>query len=129
MKEKEEGWVQLHRKTLKSDVWQHGKYTIREFWIYLLLKATYKTHHMITKRGCIEIKRGEIITSLSRLQRDCERSKNWIKNTLKKLKMMGMIDYRGESYHFTRITICNFDRYNKDSRPGDAVNDEKDTGK
>ena len=101
----EGGWVKIFTKRLLEWEWYHDTKMVRVF-LHLLLKANYKSKHW---EG-IEIKRGQIVTSLANLSAELGLSVKSIRTCLTKLQTTGEIGKQTAS-KFTIITICNYDKY------------------
>jgi hypothetical protein len=99
-----EGWIKLHRKITEWD-WYDDANTFRLF-IHLLLLANSKDANW---RG-INIKRGELITSVAHLSEDLKLTSKQIRLSLEKLKKTSEIDTQ-RANNATMITIYKYDSY------------------
>lgn len=101
-----EGWISLHRKFLDWE-WFDDNNMVKLF-IYLLLKANHKDG---TWKG-IEIKRGQLLTGLDKLNSDTKISIQSIRTCLKRLEKTGEINMQITN-KYRLITLCNYDSYQK----------------
>lgn len=75
-------------------------------WIYLLLKANHKD---VVWRG-VDVKRGELVTSLSTLSRDLRMSVMQMRRVLTTIKTAGHITIKSTN-KYRIITVCEYDIY------------------
>jgi hypothetical protein len=118
---KDNGWIKLHRKVQENEFYPKGReFTRFEAWIDLLLNANHKDGKM--KIGSkIIVKRGEQLRSLETLSKKWSWSKARVKRTLllfQKHEMIEKIATQQSTQLPTRITICNYDKY-QDERHSD----------
>lgn len=99
-----EGWVTLHRKFLQWE-WFDIPEMVKLF-IYLLLMA----QHSERKHRGITLQRGELVTSIPAIMKDCKLSEQQARTCIKRLKSTGEITCKSTN-KYTIITICNYDRY------------------
>jgi hypothetical protein len=122
-----QGWIALYRQLLNSDIWPHNRgLTDTEFWIMLLLRANHAKANIDWLGGRVTVERGQFISSYDHLARDTHHDKSWIRRRLAEFSKMGMTKLDNSNHRFTRITICNYDRYNTraaDNRNTNAPND------
>lgn len=98
----------IHRKILNWEWFKESK-TFHLF-IYFLIKANYKAKKW---RGVL-IKRGEFITSYSKLSQDTGLTIGEIRNRLKKLTQTGEI-IKKSTTKYTKIKVCNYNKYQIDN--------------
>ena len=99
-----EGWVTLHRKFLQWE-W-FGKPEMVQMFIWLLLNAS----HTDRKWQGQVVKRGQILTTTSKIMEALNLSEQQTRTCIKRLKSTGEITCRSTN-KYTIITICNYDRY------------------
>lgn len=99
-----EGWIKLHRK-FEDWEWFNNSEMVHLF-IYLLLNA----NHEDGKWRGIEIKRGQIITGLLKLNEKTKISIQKIRTCLSKLEKTGEIN-KQTTNKYSIITILNYDSY------------------
>lgn len=103
-----EGWVTLHRKFLQWE-WFDIPEMVKLF-IYLLLMA----QHSERKHRGTTLQRGELVTSIPTIMKDCKLSEQQARTCIKRLKSTGEITCKSTN-KYTIITICNYDRYQSDN--------------
>lgn len=99
-----EGFITLHRKLLNWE-WYDDINTSRLF-IHCLLRANHKDNNW---RG-INVKRGQFISSLSKLASETSLTVKQIRTSLKKLNSTNEVASKGQAQH-TVFTINNYDLY------------------
>lgn len=99
-----EGWISLHRKFLEWE-WFSDNSMVKLF-IFLLLKANHKSS---TWKG-IEIKRGQLLTGLNKLNFETKISIQTLRTCLKRLEKTQEINMQVTNKHRI-ITVCNYDSY------------------
>lgn len=115
------GWVALHRKILESPEWRLPSDALKVF-LYLIMRARHS--HEPARYKNFEIKRGEIVTSLSQIAADNEHFekghlKQWSRQKVSRLLQMlieeGCIVKLADTYG-THLSICNYAVY-QDIKP------------
>lgn len=109
------GWVTLHRKFLQWE-WFDIPEMVKLF-IYLLLMA----QHSERKYRGITFQRGELVTSIPTIMKDCKLSEQQARTCIKRLKSTGEITCKSTN-KYTIITICNYDRYQNDNLESNGQN-------
>lgn len=102
------GWIKVYRDL--QEHWLSQDFEKLGWWVDLLLSATHKDTKILVKGKLIELKKGQITTSLSFLAERWGRSKETVLNFLRLLESDGMIDRKADRTK-TLITICNYDSY------------------
>ncbi len=98
------GYIKLHRTILE---WEWYKDTnTKILFIHLLLNACYDSCRFMGKA----VKRGDYITSTTRLSNDLGLSVRQVRTCLSRLKKTGEIDMQTTN-KYTKITICNYGSY------------------
>lgn len=98
------GWIKLHRKLTEWE-WYSDVNTTRLF-MHLLLVANHKDNKW---RG-IDIKRGQRLTSLSKLATETNLSVKNIRTSIKRLKSTNEVASYSNAQH-TVLTVVNYDLY------------------
>lgn len=101
----EGGWIKIFTERLLEWEWYHDTKMVRVF-LHLLLKANYRSKRF---EG-IEIKRGQLVTSLANMSAELGLSVKSIRTCLNKLQTTGEIGKQTAS-KFTIITVCKYDKY------------------
>lgn len=120
------GWIALHRQFTQWE-W-FGKPEMVQLFIYLLISAT---HEDVQWRG-MDIKRGQMITSLEKISVATGLSIRTIRTCLSRLKMTNEITCESTNKS-TLITICNYGKYqgvdNERDKHIDTQSDKQTTSK
>lgn len=117
-----EGFIFLHRTILEWE-WYKNKNTLIVF-IYLLLKANHKNGRW---QG-IEIKRGQILTSLKNIEYNNDVTFQQARTALNHLQKTKEITCKVTN-KFTLITVCNYDKYNSKNYVINKQNNKQITSK
>lgn len=104
------GWIKFHRSFLDWE-W-YSDINVSRVFIHLLLKVNFYDE----KWKGTTVKRGQRVTSLSNLASETSLSVKQIRTVFKKLESTGEIIRKGTS-RFTIITICNYEKWQKDLEP------------
>ena len=111
-----EGYIKLYRSMLDWE-WYSETNTMVLF-LHLLLKANYEDKRWMG----VEIKRGQLITSLATLKEETTLSIRNIRTSLKRLKSTHEVTVE-TTHHYTIITINNYNTYQSESPDGDTASD------
>ena len=102
------GWIKLHRKINDNPVLKKSNvYSNFEAFIWLLLRANYDDAKVVIGSTIYKLKKGEMITSLKKLQKQFGWGNSRLNTFLKLLKDDEMIDYKSNT-QLTHITILNY---------------------
>lgn len=104
-----EGWISLHRKTLKNPVLEKNPEALY-LWIYLLLKANHKDNPVRVGLQTIVVHRGQHLTGRKTLAERTGIQESKIERLLKFLKSEQMIEQQSFT-KFRLITITNYNTY------------------
>ena len=107
-----QGWIKLHRSILEWE-W-YSDLPTRSLFLHLLLMANHEDNNW---RG-IAIKRGQHLTSLSKLARGSQLSIKQIRNSLNKLKTTNEVANEVHS-NYRIITLLNYDKYQQEDKQDD----------
>ena len=118
--EENQGWIKLHRKFLKWE-WYDDINTSR-FFLHCLFRANHKDKKW---RGTM-IKRGQFISSLSKLAKECGLSVRSVRTCISRLKSTHELTHQTTS-KYSLITLVNYDKYQKIDTPNDKVSDKQTT--
>lgn len=105
------GWIKLHRDIKYHWVFQRDDYF--KAWIFLILRANHKDNKTLFSDvlpEIVEIKRGEVVSSLRNLSLDLKWSPSKVRRFLQKLQKDNMIVIHDEK-RWTHLTILNYDTY------------------
>ena len=112
-----EGWIKLSMTIFEWE-WFYDDIMLRG-WIYLLLKANHKDGSW---HG-LEVKRGQLVTSLSTMARDMRISMQQARRILSTLKQTYEIACEATS-HFTLISICKYEFYQSEGKQKQQANQQ-----
>lgn len=98
------GWIKIYRSLLNWEWFQ--KPEMVQLFVYLLLKASVEDR----KWQGIDVKRGQVVTSVATICRDLSLSTKKIRNCLEHLKNSQVISIKTTN-KFSVITICNYATY------------------
>ena len=115
-------YIKLNRSILEWE-WYKDKNT-KNLFIHCLLRANWKEGLF---KG-IDIKRGQFVTSIPKLEVELELSSNQVRTAISHLKSTGEITVRSYS-KFSVFTIKNYEIYQDDHRQGDRQDNSQTTGK
>ena len=102
------GWVKIYRDL--QDHWLMHDFEKLGWWVDLLLSANHKDNKVLIGERLIELKKGQMIISLSFLSKRWGKAKGTILKFLELLESDQMID-RCTDRKVTILTICNYDSY------------------
>lgn len=106
-----EGWILLHRKIQDNDIWTDKEpFDKRSAWIDLLLMANHTDRKIIVDYKLVEVKRGQIYTSVRKLAKRWGWSKDKALKYLLILESLQMIVKNSDTKR-TLLTIENYDFY------------------
>ena len=116
------GWIKIHRDIATHWIFQDEcKF---KWWIDLLLMASYEDNKQLIGDRLIEVKRGQMIVSLSFLSKRWGKAKGTVLKFLELLESDHMID-RHTDRKVTILTICKYESYQEAEKQllTDVVND------
>jgi hypothetical protein len=103
------GWVMLHREIFNHWIWKNPKYF--KAWIYCILRANHEGKSFLHGTELHNLVRGEFITSLQNFSNDTDLTIQNTRTFLKLLEKDSMIE-RKSTQKLTKVTICNYDKWN-----------------
>lgn len=112
-----EGWIKLYRK-IRDWEWYTDSHMIH-LYIHLLISANSQDNKW---RG-VEVKRGQLITSLDKLHSQTGISVRSIRTCLERLESTGEVK-QTTTNAFRIITICKYEEYQIETRNTDKPNDK-----
>lgn len=104
------GWIKLHRSILENDIWMDKPFARGQAWVDLLLMANYEDHEYLLGSQKINVKAGEIITSMTKLADRWGWSTKKVGMFLDGLESVGMLQQKRNS-KYTSIFIVNWAFY------------------
>lgn len=109
-KDKDRGFIFLHRKIFSNKYYFSEPFTKSSAWIDLLLLANFTDSYFEVRGIGVPVKRGQLAYSQLTLAQRWRWSIGKVKRFLFVLKMDGQIDYQNTNVT-TLITILNYDQY------------------
>lgn len=106
-RKKDKGFIALYRDILDHWIWTEKPFDRPRAWIDLLLTVNYADKEFMFNGKITTVKRGSIITSISKLSGRWEWSTTKVSNFLNLLEKQGMISQKRTSKN-TVITIDNY---------------------
>lgn len=106
-----QGWIKLHRKVKEHWIYQEKRvFSKFEAWIDLLTRANHKDNKVVLGNELIDIKKGELITSIRKLCDEWKWSNTKVISFLNLLQKDEMIVYKSDTKK-TVVTIVNYGIY------------------
>lgn len=102
------GWLKMSRNLQDHWIWE-DPYKLK-WWMDLLLMAAWEDTKKLVGRKLIDVKRGQIVASISFLEHRWGKNHNTIISFLKLLQADGMITKKSTN-NVSIITICNYEEY------------------
>lgn len=119
-----EGWVRIHRKLIEASWFNKSEYV--HLWLYLLLKVNHKDKEVFIGNEKVLVKRGQLLTSRSKLADAVHVQENKIYRILKCFENEHQIEQRKTS-RYTVISIVNYDTYQKSEQINEQQMNSKRT--
>ena len=126
----DEGWIKLHRKLVKSRVFQNA--SLLKVFIWCLLKASHEKEWVPIKTGRgeteVEVDPGQFIFGRKGAAKKLKMPLSSIRNRIEKLKNMQILDTQPDT-HYTMVTIINWHPYQDKKIKEDSKEDNQRTTK
>ena len=107
------GWISLHRKIKEHWIWKSDRRL--KWWLDILLTVNHSDNRILVRGKLIDCKRGQSVKSLESWARDWNVTKGAVRDFFNLLKSDSMITSENLQ-NTTRITVCNYDYYQKIGR-------------
>lgn len=117
-----EGFVSIHRKILEWEWWTDHNTT--RLFLYIIIKANFKDNRW---QGIV-IKRGQFVTSISKISQETGLSPRAVRTSLQKLNFSQETTSKTTN-RFTTITVCKYDSYQQQFFSNDKQIDKQMTNK
>ncbi|WP_293796701.1 hypothetical protein [uncultured Bosea sp.] len=118
----ERGVFAVDRGIWDHPVFAREAFTEREAFMWLVSEASYRPRRFRTGSNVMELARGQLAHSLRFMADKWGWKEPRVRRFLGRLKIDAVIDADSDA-GTTRITICNYDKYQRVSLPSDAAND------
>ena len=107
----DKGWISIHRKIRDCDlVWDDKPFSRGQAWIDLLLMVNHEDKEIMFNGNFTIVKRGETLTSLTKLADRWGWSRKKTTKFLNELKTAQMVDLKSTNKS-TAVTVINYDFY------------------
>lgn len=113
------GWIKISRELPKHWIWQDADRL--KWWLDLLFMATWEDSKQLVGSRLIEIKRGQLVASISYLVKRWGVGHNTVIAFLKMLQEEKMIT-KTSTRNISIITICNYEKYQTADNLSDKLN-------
>ena len=113
-----EGWIKLHRKLLKSDVFENEK--LLKMFVWCLIRASRKEREIIVGATKVNLLPGQFVTGRRKAAIELDMKESTVNSYLKRLEKMQMITLKSNNA-FTIVTIDNYSVYQ-----GELDNDDNE---
>ena len=105
------GWMKFYRKIQENWIWQSDEpYCMRSAWDYILLNANFEDVKIMRRGQLVEVKRGQMITSLRELSNEWKWSTGKVTRFLNRLEKENMI-LKKDTKNGTLLTVVNYEVY------------------
>ena len=98
------GWIKLQRSVLDSLLWQASVDTFK-LGVFVLLSVAFQEQKAVWYSGSLQLKRGELMTSISHLAQETGLSIRKVRTTLSTLGKVGFLTQQ-PSKRGTLLTLC-----------------------
>ncbi len=116
------GWIKISRELPEHWIWRDADRL--KWWLDLLFMASWDDSKQLVGSRLIEIKRGQLVASISYLVKRWGINHNTVIGFLKTLKDEGMITKTSVA-NVSIITICNYEKHQAADNLSDKLNGEQ----
>lgn len=117
----QKGWIKIHKKIIESAVWSDPLRL--KAWIHILLSANYEDKEWFVNGRLMQIKRGQLPTSIRKLSEAWGCSGGTVERILDQFQELGMIEVEAPSKKYTLLTVVKYSDF-QDKRYSDRHTDE-----
>ena len=104
----EKGWIKLHRKMIRSEVWEDSM--LLKVWIWCLLKCSPKPYDQQVGKRIIKLQAGQFITGRHIASKEIGISGSTYQIKMTMLQNLKMIRITPGS-NFSIVTVLNWEKY------------------
>lgn len=104
------GFIKLDREICEHALWKEKPFSPGQAWVSLIFKAKWRDDKEFVRGTLLKLKRGQILTSQSKLSEEWGWNRRTVSRFLKMLKSDDMVHIEVHS-SFTVITVCNYVKY------------------
>lgn len=105
------GWVKLHRKLLKSEVFRNEK--LLKVWVWCLLKATHQEYEQLVGLQVVPLAKGQFIYGRKSASKELDINESTIRKYMKTLELMGCISVKSTN-KYSVVTVEKWTLYQCD---------------
>lgn len=119
------GWMKFYRKIQENWIWQSDEpYCMRSAWDYILFNVKFSDSKISWRNQTVEIKRGQMITSLRELANEWKWSTGKVTRFLNKLEKENMI-LKEDAKSGTLLTVVNYEVYQGEENTNETPTEHK----
>ena len=123
----QKGWIKIHKKIIDSAVWSDPLRL--KAWIHILISANYEDKEWFANGRLVQIKRGQLVTSIRKLKEAWGCSERTVRRILKQFEDLGMIKVQTPFKRYTLLTVVKYsDFQDKGHTKGDIEGDSEGDG-
>ncbi len=104
------GWVKIYRDVSEDEIWLKKPYSWGQAWVDLIMTAKFRDEYETSRNRTFIVKRGQLLTSISRLAERWGWGKKSVINYLGELRQSKKIRIKQDDFG-SLITIRNYDKY------------------
>jgi len=120
------GWIKLHRKLSKNQLWTLEPFTRGQAWVDLILLANFEKGYILVRGIKIDIERGQVGWSELKLSERWKWSRSRVRTFFKLLESEQQIVQQKNKLS-SIISIINYDEYQKQDNKSDNNKTTDDT--
>ena len=121
-------WIKIHRKIQESAIWESDEpFDYRSAWVDLLMEANVSNKEIVYQGRVIKVKRGDVYTSIRKLAKKWNWSRDKVSRYINLLEKLGMIKRNNSVKCATLLTLVNYGKYQDRADTNKTIN--KDTDK
>lgn len=125
------GWIKIDRQITDNWVWKAEPFSRGQAWIDLIMKATHEDSSIPFNNHPLQLKRGQLVTSVRKLSKEWQWGKDKVLSFLRDLESENMILRDAQTVHATVLTIVKYDDFQSrtDNDKDNHRDNSKDNGK
>jgi len=118
------GWVKVYRSILKKGYYKNSKFV--HLWVHLLMRANHEETEILFNGKLEKLQPGEFITGRKQLSVETGISQTSIERILRCFEIEQQIGQQ-KTNKFRRLTVLNWNQYQKDGQQNGQLADNKRT--
>ena len=105
-------WFAVGRGIFSTEFFEGDEFSRRDAWLWLVANAAWKTHHVRTRGGVIELQRGQVPVAREHLATVWKWTPKRVRIYLAQLEAAGMLKLGQSNGHFANVaTISNYELF------------------